>query len=140
MEAHQINPRYLCFEITETAAVNAPDIMHTNMKALSLQKTSFALDDYGSGFTDLNYIMVLPFSLIKLDKGLIHAGFKTGEGRIALESTIALIKRLGRSIVAEGVETEEQASALTMLGCDYLQGFYFSKPLNESDFLKLLSV
>lgn len=137
--SYRIDPRHICFQITETAAVHAPDIMNINMRSLSGQNATFALDDYGSGYTDLNYIMDLPFSLIKLDKSIVHAGFNTAEGRIAMESTIALIKRLNRNIVAEGVETQEQAALLTNLGCDYLQGFYFSRPLNEVDFLKLLT-
>jgi len=138
-EARKMDPRRICFEVTETSAVNSPDIMNINMKMLAGQNFSFALDDYGSGYTDLDYILDLPFTMIKLDKSIIRAGFESSRGRIILESTILLIKKLDRLIIAEGVETAEQAQVLTWLGCDYLQGFYFSPPVTAEEFLKLLA-
>lgn len=137
-EAHQVDPARICFEITETSAVHSPEILSDHMRRLTDAGCSFALDDYGSGYTDLNYIVDLPFSLIKLDKGLVRSGFESESGRIVLEGTIALIKRLDRKIVAEGVETAEQAAALAALGCEYLQGFHYAKPLTEERFLSLL--
>jgi FOG: EAL domain len=137
-EAHGINPHHICFEITETTAVHTPAIMHLNMKMLSGLEFSFALDDYGSGYTDLGYIMEMPFSVVKLDKSIIQSGFTTSKGKVVLNSTIALLKRLNKKIVAEGVETMEQAEVLTILGCDFLQGYYFSGPLPGRDFLELL--
>jgi len=129
---------HICFELTETTVVHSPDIMSLNMKILAGQGHFFALDDYGSGYTDLGRVMELPFNLFKLDKGIIHAGFTSSKGKIILTSTIALIKRLNRKIIAEGVETEEQAGVLTILGCDYLQGYFFSPPVTGDEFLSLL--
>lgn len=135
MDAWRLDPRHICFQITETAAVHSPEIMTRNMNTLSERNTVFALDDYGSGYTDLGYIVELPFSLIKLDKSIVRAGFQSQKGRIIMDSTIELIKRLNRKIVAEGVETAEQAELLAALGCDYLQGHFFSKPVLGADFM-----
>ncbi len=134
IEAWRFDPERICFQITETAAVNSPEIMTSNMRLLSERKVNFALDDYGSGYTDLGYIVELPFSLVKLDKSIVRAGFEGPRGRIILHSTIELIKRLNRKIVAEGVETADQAEILAAFGCDYLQGYYFAKPVSGNDF------
>ena len=134
IEAWRFDPRHICFEITETAAVHSPDIMTSNMKLMSEHSLEFALDDYGSGYTDLGYIVELPFSLVKLDKSIVRAGFRSDKGRIILHSTIELIKRLNRKIVAEGVETADQAEILAAFGCDYLQGYYFARPVPGKEF------
>ncbi len=131
--AWKINASHLCFQITETAAVHSPAIMNANMKLLSENKFNFALDDYGSGYTNLSYIAQLPFSHIKLDKSIVHAGFESEKGRIILNGTIGLLKKLNRKIIAEGVESAEQAETLTALGCDYLQGFFFSKLIEAGE-------
>jgi len=133
-----LDSAHICFELTETTVVHSSDIMNLNMKILSNQGHFFALDDYGSGYTDIGRVMEFPFNLFKLDKGIIHAGFTSSKGKIILTSTIALIKRLNRKIIAEGVETEEQAGVLTILGCDYLQGYFFSPPVAGAEFLSLL--
>jgi len=138
MDSCKMDSSNICFELTEPTVVQSSDIMNLNMKMLSSQGHAFALDDYGSGYTDLGRVMELPFNLFKLDKGIIHAGFTSSKGKIILTSTIALIKRLNRKIIAEGVETEEQAGVLTILGCDYLQGFFFSPPVTGEEFLSLL--
>ncbi len=138
VEALGIDPARICFEITESAATYSPEAMSLNMRLLSAQGLSFALDDYGSGFTDLGYIMELPFKFIKLDKSVIRNGFQSEKGRIILESTIALVRRLGRKIIAEGVETAAQAQLLSSIGCDLLQGYYYAQPLEADEFLSIL--
>jgi EAL domain-containing protein (putative c-di-GMP-specific phosphodiesterase class I)/GGDEF domain-containing protein len=138
LEAWDIPPERICFEITESAALHSPEMMSLNMRILSAQGISFALDDYGSGYTDFNYIMQLPFSIIKLDKKIIKAGFESKRGRVVLESTVELLRRLKRRIVAEGVETEEQAAVLAWLGCDYLQGYYLARPAELEAFEQFL--
>jgi EAL domain-containing protein (putative c-di-GMP-specific phosphodiesterase class I) len=137
-EEFGVDPARICFAITETTAVNFPETMGINMTALNGRGVSFALDDYGSGFTDLSYVMNLPFGEIKLAQEVVLKGFESAKGSIALESTIALIRSLGRKIVAEGVETAAQAEALSSFGCEYLQGFLFSPPVEGADFGKLL--
>ena len=86
----------------------------------------------------MTYLLNLPFRFIKLEKEIVWAGFKSDKARIAIESTVAMIKKLNMQIVAEGVETIEQLECLLDMGCDFIQGYYFSKPVPEKDFTDVL--
>jgi EAL domain-containing protein (putative c-di-GMP-specific phosphodiesterase class I) len=86
----------------------------------------------------MNYMLNLPFSTIKIDKGIIWSSFKSERAAIALSATIAMIKKLHMNIIAEGVETIEHVKRLGELGCDYLQGYYFSEPVPADAFIALL--
>lgn len=130
-----LQPEQINLEITETAAMNSPEVVGINMIHLVDYGVNFSLDDYGSGYSNINYLVELPFNLIKVDKNIVWSSFANEKAGIALASSIAMIRRLDFKIVAEGVETKEQAEKLTEMGCDYLQGYYFSKPLPEQEFL-----
>ena len=80
----------------------------------------------------------MPFSIIKIDKYIVWSAYKEKRSETALKCTIDMIKKLGMTILAEGVETKEQADWLLALGCDYLQGYYYSKPCPFNEFLPLL--
>lgn len=138
MNRYQIDGSQINLEITETAAAYSPEMLRINMRQLSDSGISFSLDDYGTGYSNMSYMVELPFDLVKLDKSIVWASFEKEKALIAMVSTIAMIKKLEMHIVAEGVETEEQMQLLSELGCDYLQGYYFSKPVPEDEFLKLL--
>ena len=139
LKKYGIEPEQVNLEITETAASNSSDIMNSNMQNLVEKGISFSLDDYGSGYSNINYIINLPFHLIKMDKNIVWSAFDNERAGTVLESSVSMIQRLDLKIVAEGVETEEQKDALTRMGCEYLQGYYFSKPLPEKDFLEYLN-
>ena len=139
MERYHIKGNQINLEITETAATYSPEMLRINMHQLSDNGISFSLDDYGTGYSNMSYMVDLPFDLVKLDKSIVWASFEKEKALIAMVSTIAMIKKLEMHIVAEGVETEEQMNLLSELGCDYLQGYYFSKPVPANEFLKLLS-
>ena len=134
-----LEPGQINLEITETAAMNSPEIVGNNMIHLVDYGVNFSLDDYGSGYSNINYLVELPFNLIKVDKNIVWSSFANEKAGIALASSIAMIRRLEYKIVAEGVETKEQADKLTEMGCEYLQGYYFSKPLPETDFILYIS-
>lgn len=136
--SYQIPLRLINLEITETAAARFPEILKQNMQRLSESGIELSLDDYGSGYANMNYLLSLPFKMIKIDKEIVWTAFKNPKASIALEATIAMIKALDMTVLAEGVETEEQKEWLIDLGCDYLQGYYFSKPIPKSDFLDYL--
>lgn len=139
MNRYHIKGNQINLEITETAAAYSPEMLRINMHQLSNNGISFSLDDYGTGYSNMSYMVDLPFDLVKLDKSIVWASFEKEKALIAMVSTIAMIKKLEMHIVAEGVETEEQMNLLSELGCDYLQGYYFSKPVPANEFLKLLS-
>ena len=99
------------------------------------------MDDFGTGYSNLAKIAQSNFDMIKLDKSLLWPcfdKFTEKEARIILESSVDMILKLGKDIVAEGVETKEQADYLTGLGVEYLQGYYFSRPIPEGQYLEFL--
>ena len=125
-------------EITETAAAHTPAILLKNMERLTEAGIELSLDDYGSGYSNMNYLLNLPFKMVKIDKYIVWAAHKDKRANIALSYTIKMIKALNMTVLAEGVETKEQADWLTELGCDFLQGFYFSKPVKKDEYLKIM--
>ena len=125
-------------EITEAACAQTPGVVLANMKKLADEEIELSLDDYGSGYSNMNYLLTLPFKMVKIDKNIVWTAFENVKANIALASTIKMINNLGMTVLAEGVETEEQVNWLKSLGCHYLQGFYFAKALPKDDFLQLM--
>lgn len=139
LKENKIHPQQICLEITETVAVNTPEIVRNLFQELDELGMTFALDDYGSGYANINYILELPFHFVKLDKEIIWNYFEDDIGRITLESSVAMMKSLGIELIAEGIETKEQADALIKLGVNYLQGYYFSRPIPSKDFIQFIT-
>lgn len=138
-EEYGLSPSQINLEITETAAADSPKVLQINMKTLVDSDISFSLDDYGTGYSNISYIMELPFQMVKLDKSMVWSSFENSKASIAFESTVDMIQKLGMHIVAEGVETYGQADFLTSLGIEYLQGYFFSKPLPADSFIRYLA-
>lgn len=140
MNKYELSPACINLEITETAAVNAEDILTQNMQCLQNAGFGFSMDDFGTGYSNLSKMADVGFDLIKLDKSLIWPCFEeNNEGaNVILNSCVDMIHRLGRHIVAEGVETKEQVDLLTNKGVAYLQGYYFSRPLPEEQYLEFM--
>ncbi len=126
-------------EITETATVGNSQMLSSNMDSLFRQGMSFSLDDYGRGYSNISYMMELPFRIVKIDKSILWFSSQNEKAAIALKSMIGMIRKMGMKILVEGVETPEMAGEMERLGCDYLQGYYYSKPLSMPEFLKTLS-
>ena len=135
---YQIPPAIINLEITETAAAHTPEILLKNMQELANAGFELSLDDYGSGYSNMSYMLNLPFKMIKIDKYIVWAAFTDKRAEKALAATIKMIKEIGMTVLAEGVETPEQAEWLTASGCDYLQGFYFSRPVPKKEFLAIM--
>lgn len=148
---------FLNLEITETAATSSGNMLNRNVEALRDMGASFSMDDFGTGYSNLAQMVDIQYELIKIDKSLIWCCYpeqrkkilmktETEEKRDAsitksvavLTKIIELINDLKLKIVAEGVETKEMVDALSEKGVDYLQGYYFSKPLQEEEFLDFL--
>ena len=140
MEQYELTPNCINLEITETAAVEAEEILEQNMKRLQDAGFGFSMDDFGTGYSNLSKMEEVGFDLIKLDKSLIWPCFEEdSEGaKVILNSCVDMIHRLGRHIVAEGVETQEQVDMLTEKGVAYLQGYYYSRPLPENQYLEFM--
>lgn len=134
IQRFDVDPTKICLEITETAALYAPEIVQYNMQQLCANGITFALDDYGTGYSNLQQILTLPIKYIKFDKSLIMQAFSSDKGRIAVESSMEMAKNMNLEVIAEGIETIEYASKIKQLNCDYYQGFYFSDLIEAENF------
>lgn len=138
MEELQIDPKTINLEITESAALSSKEILLKNMNKLIEYGVEFSLDDFGTGYSNLNYILELPISIVKFDRQMTNSYFESEKGKLIMDAAINMIKAVGTKIVSEGVETKNQLEVLEKVSIDYIQGYYFSKPINGSDFLELL--
>lgn len=139
MDYYHVLPEQINLEVTETAAVNSISVLQENIEKLYHQGISFSLDDYGSGYATIGYIHRLPFQIIKLDKLMVWDAFENERAGITLKHTVGMLKELNLHIVAEGVETKEQQMRLASIGCDYLQGWYYSKAISQEEFADLIA-
>ena len=133
---YSINPSRIILEITETVAVKYPEKTKEFMADLGQYGIKFAMDDFGSGYSNIARFITLPFSVAKLDKSLLEESQNIA---IFFDAAINLFKNLNIPIVIEGVETEKQLDLSINKKVDYIQGYYFSKPLKEEDLLAFLS-
>jgi predicted signal transduction protein with EAL and GGDEF domain len=127
------------FEITESTAVNSGNALQGVMSTMNDRGIRFALDDYGTGYSNTAAIMQYPYSVVKLDKSIVWAAQTNVKAAISLKYTIAMIKELDMSVLAEGVETCRQAQSLVDFGCEYFQGYYYSRPVSALNFLDVVS-
>ncbi|MGN1415202.1 MAG: EAL domain-containing protein [Oscillospiraceae bacterium] len=133
---NNVNSKNINLEITETAAAERPVMLMHNMQLLVDNEYTFSLDDFGTGYSNISSMVDMPLMIIKFDKSIIDRATETDEGRILIESLAAMVKKMGKKIVAEGIETKEQLDAMEKIGIDYIQGYYFSKPIPESEFIE----
>lgn len=143
MDRCGLAPSSINLEITETATVNFGESFVENIGRLREAGFSFSMDDFGTGYSNLSQMNQINYDLVKLDKSLIWPAFGENkeEARKAeqlLDSVISLLKSIHLKIVAEGVETKEMVDYLTERGVEYIQGYYFSKPLPQDCFLEFL--
>ena len=141
MEHYGIEPKFINLEITETASIDGGELLDANMRRLRSLGCHFSMDDFGTGYSNLSQMAKVHFELVKLDKSLIWPAFGESpeEAMVILNSCIAMILQLGANIVAEGVETEEQAKFLAEHGVRYLQGYFYSKPVPGESFLEKIN-
>lgn len=144
LNQYKIEPECVNLEITESIAVTSGYMLKKNMDELRKFGCSFAMDDFGTGYSNLSRISKGEFELIKIDKSLLWPCFDKGDGKdvrnakILLENMISMLLKMEREIVVEGIETKEQFDYLDNLGITYAQGFYFSKPVPEKDYLEFI--
>ncbi len=134
-----VPPKLLEIEVTEYGLIH--DFKKASIQMARLEKSgvSIAIDDYGTGNANLETVLSLPIKHLKIDQSFIKLGMKTEKGKIVLENIISLANALEVKTTAEGVETKEQLTYLKVAKCDYLQGYLLSKPLEASDFEKLIT-
>lgn len=138
MKKYDVKPEWINLEITESASVEAKRVLLRNMKMLMDFGVRFSLDDFGTGQSNLNYIVDMPVSIVKFDREMTTAYFENDKAKYVMDAAMHMIHGMNLKIVSEGIETEEQFKAMSDLGISYIQGYYFSKPLPEEEFLKFI--
>ena len=134
---YDIDPKTINFEITETLFDNISEVMDRNVRKLKNMGYSFSLDDYGTGYSNIQRMSKLPLDIIKIDKSLVDEMF-TKDGQVIIRNTVRMMQGIHKELVIEGVETKEAIEALAEMDCDYIQGFYYSRPLPASEFVQFL--
>lgn len=133
-----IEPCRINLEITESTSAQNKQKLIAHMERMISCGVNFSLDDFGSGASNLNYIVDMPVEIVKFDREMIQAYFSSGKAKYVMDAAMHMIRGMGLKIVAEGVETEEQYRKMEEIEINYIQGFYFSKPLPEQEFLAFL--
>ena len=130
---HGLDSRFLSLEITESAFMDDMEAANLMLLKLKAEKIRLYLDDFGTGFSSLSYLMHFPVDVIKIDKSFVKWMHVDEQSEEIVKSVITLAHNLKMRVVAEGVEEEEHLTMLSEYGCDYIQGYYYSKPLCAAD-------
>jgi predicted signal transduction protein with EAL and GGDEF domain len=132
-------PQWLELEVTEGALMENSASARAALELLRDNGVRIALDDFGTGYSSLAYLTRMPIYNIKIDKCFVNGLMGGGENEAIIRAVLAMAHSLGMRVTAEGVETREQAQMLKLLGCDTLQGYYFSRPVLADNIPALLS-
>lgn len=139
LEKYNVPRSMVNLEITETASAGSYAMLQNKLNELHSNGFTISLDDFGTGFASVEYLINFPFDVVKLDKALVWAYMSTKKYEPILQHYMPMLHSLGTRIVAEGVETLEMANALIDLGCDFLQGYYYSRPIPKDKFLEFIT-
>ncbi|MDR3496030.1 MAG: EAL domain-containing protein [Ancalomicrobiaceae bacterium] len=131
-----VEPERLELELTETLLCD--DSAVATIKKLRYQGVRFSLDDFGTGYASMSYLLRFPFDRVKIDRSFVSSVDIRTDRRIIVEAIAGLADRLGLEVVAEGVETEGERRIVQSVGCGFLQGYLFGKPMPEADFRAFL--
>ena len=131
-------PSLVSVELTETAFSSLPESINRTLTALSREGVRVLIDDYGTGYSNLSRLTRFPLDIVKIDKSLITDIPGSATARIVLDNTLEMMKRLRKKVLVEGVETQEQLDYLLPRNdCNYIQGYYFAKPISEEELVAL---
>ena len=138
VEKYKIPPKYLHLELTESAFSDDARMIQNAVDYLHKAGFTILMDDFGSGYSSLNVLKDIDIDVLKIDMRFLSKGSSEERGEKILEAVIKMAKSLDMLVIAEGVEEEKQVKMLKRLGCDYIQGYYFAKPMPKKDYVKLL--
>ena len=139
LEQTSLDPRHLDLEITETTAMQNFELTAPILRDIAAMGVAITIDDFGTGYSSLSYLKRLPVQRLKIDRSLVAGVDRDRRDLAIVKAVVRLAHSLGLTVVAEGVETEEQKSALARLRCDEMQGWIFSDAVPEEQFARLLS-
>lgn len=135
---YELDPGYLEIEITENIFFENKQVSLEFLQKLKAMGLLIAIDDFGTGYSSLNYLTFLPVDIVKLDRSLNMKFLEISNVKV-MDSLISLVHSLGLTVVAEGIETSEQVKSLSKAKCDFIQGYYFSKPLEAEQISQINS-
>ncbi|OUR96115.1 hypothetical protein A9Q81_13040 [Gammaproteobacteria bacterium 42_54_T18] len=138
IEDTSIDPKHLELEVTESLLMDTESTSIETMTNLKEMGISIAIDDFGTGYSSLQYLSKFPIDYLKIDRSFVMGLDTSGKSIAIIRAIIAMAQGLGLEVIAEGVEDEAQARLLREFGCQLAQGFLYSRPLKESDFIKHL--
>jgi len=138
VESAGVRKKMINFEITESVAAKDYDHLAEVIEQLKNEGFQFSIDDYGTGYSNMTSLFSLGADIIKIDKSILWNAEKSELGMTLLRTSIEMVHEMQKKALMEGVETDAQIEILKELGCNYLQGFYFSKPLPKDDFIRLI--
>lgn len=137
VKQYGIEPRLMQLELTESAYASNPDVIRATMARLQEYGFCILMDDFGSGYSSLNTLKDIAVDIIKLDMNFFKDSDRPGRGENILASVVRMAKWLEIPVIAEGVEKESQAVFLRSIGCEYVQGYYFAKPMPVDEYEQL---
>lgn len=129
LEKHNFPPEKLELEVTESVVMKDIAVVVDRLEKLRREGIKIAIDDFGTGYSSLQYLKDLPLDVLKIDKAFIEKLDGTEESTLLIKAIVQMAESFGLSTVAEGVETMEQSYRVRQMGCDFIQGYYFSKPV-----------
>ncbi len=139
MNLYHVDPSWINFEITESGTIYAKSTLLKNMQELKLYGVSFSLDGFGTGQSNFNYIFDIPIETVKFDRELTNTYFIKDSARFVTDGMIRMFNDMGLKVVVQGAETKEQVERFITLDVDYIQGYYYSKPLPSGEYLSFLA-
>lgn len=136
IKTYNIPQNYIELEITETVFLDERVKMIETMKQLKECGVRLAMDDFGSGFSSLNMLKDIPFDIIKIDREFFSESVTSASSKVVLQKIMEMAEGLGIEVVCEGVETEEQIKMLQQMGCRMVQGFFYSRPIPNEEYVE----
>ena len=138
LEEMRVHPSNICLEIIESTILENNPLVLRNFEFLRKNGVSIAIDDFGTGYSSLSYLQKYQPDTIKIDQEFIVHVAENLEKQKIVSAIIELANKLGVTVIAEGVETERDFNFLARLGCEIVQGYFFSKPVTEPEALQML--
>lgn len=138
MENFQVKPENLVLEVTEDVASAMRTDTIDVMESLMREGVRFALDDFGTGYSNISSVVRMPFEIIKIDRSMVAGSFEDKNTAIVFNQLLNMIQYMNKEIIVEGVETTEQAETMLKHGIEYIQGFYYSRPVSAEECARLL--
>jgi diguanylate cyclase (GGDEF)-like protein len=138
-QQRDVPPQSITLEITESLLMSDNRTKADNFQMLKNEGFNFSIDDFGTGYSAINYLRKYPVESLKIDKSFIAELGVSSQADVLVKVIIQMAKSLDIAVVAEGVETRQQLELLREMGCDYIQGYYFAKPMPKADFMAFIA-